>query len=107
MPCVSSIFPRTSTARSYLPEPAIIPYNKKAKRHGQNLMTITRDTYITCLVNNCLWHRISSSTENPNHYDLDGLHLTPKGKEAVVREWLTIIFPSITFPEIAETSDPE
>ena len=107
MPCVSSIFPRTSTLRSYLPESAIIPYNKKVKRHGQNLMTITRNTSITCLVNNCLWHRISSATENANYFDIDGLHLSTKGKEAVVREWLTLIFPDMTFPELTQDSDQE
>ena len=70
-------------------------------------MTITKDTPITCFVNNCLWHRISSSIEDATHYDLDGLHLPANGKEAVVKEWLTIIFPDITFPEDAEAADPE
>jgi lysophospholipase L1-like esterase len=93
-PFISSIFPRTFTARSYLPESEITPYNKKVKRHGQYLLSITQDTLTTALVNLCLWHRISSATEDPDPYDEDGLHLTKEGKLLVVREWLSIILPT-------------
>ena len=95
-PFISSIFPRTFTARSYLPEPEIIPYNKKIKRHGQHLLSITEDTAITTLLNMCLWHRISSAIENSEPFDEDGLHLTKEGKLAVVQEWLSIIYPDDT-----------
>jgi lysophospholipase L1-like esterase len=95
-PFISSIFPRTYTARSYLPEQEITPYNKKIKRHGQHLLSITEDTITTTLLNMCLWHRISSACEDPEPFDEDGLHLTKKGKLTVVHEWLSTIYPTTT-----------
>jgi hypothetical protein len=106
-PYISSIFPRTFTTRSYLPQVEITPYNKKVKRHGQHLKTVTRDMPTKCLLNNCLWYRISSSTENPVHFDLDGLHLTNEGKESVVREWISIIYPTITGAINPDAASPE
>ena len=93
-PFISSIFPRTYTERSYLPESEILPYNKKIKRHGQYLQSITEDTPTTALLNMCLWYRISSALEDPSPFDEDGLHLTKEGKLSVVQEWLSIILPT-------------
>jgi lysophospholipase L1-like esterase len=90
-PAISSIYPRTFTYRSYLAEEEVASYNQKAKRHGSHLKSTTRNTNITYLLNNCLWHRVSKAEENTDSFDNGGLHLTDVAKELVAREWLTII----------------
>jgi hypothetical protein len=90
-PAISSIYPRTFTYRSYLSEEEVLSYNQKAKRHGSHLKSITQNTNITCLLNNCLWHRVSKAEENTTRFDNGGLHLTDVAKEVVAREWLTLI----------------
>jgi hypothetical protein len=64
-PLISSIFPRTFTDRSYLTSKQVVSYNKKVKRHGQHLVTMTNDLNITPLLNNCLWLHVNSYIENP------------------------------------------
>ena len=90
-PAISSIYPRTSTTRSYLNAQEVNSYNQKVKRHGSHLKTVTLDTNFTCLLNDCLWHRVSKAEENTSSFDLDGLHLTDDAKEIVAREWLSLI----------------
>jgi lysophospholipase L1-like esterase len=95
IPYISSIYPKTHTDHSYLNPADIVSYNKKVKRHGQHLTTITNDSHISCLLNNCLWTHINSSIENPDPYDFDGLHLSKAGQETVAAEWISTIFPTV------------
>jgi lysophospholipase L1-like esterase len=88
---ISSIYPRTYTSRSYLSNKQVSSDNQKAKRYGSNLKTITSTSPITCLLNNCLWLRISKSEEQSTCFDLDGLHLTNDAKDLVAIEWLSVV----------------
>ena len=97
-PYTSSIFPRTHTDHSYLSPTEVVSYNRKIKRHGEHLVTVTRSTNVHVLLNNCLWLHINSSTENTAPFDHDGLHLTRNGQITVAKEWLTCIFPDL-FPD--------
>jgi hypothetical protein len=88
---ISSVYPRTATDISLLSPEDVSSYNQKIKRHAQYLCTITGNTPIICLKNMCLWNQVSRAIENPDHYDIDGLHLTKAGKKAVIQEWMPLI----------------
>ena len=96
-PYTSSIFPRTYTDHSYLSPTDVVSYNRKCKRHGEHLVTTTRNTNTHVLLNNCLWLHINSSVENSTPFDHDGLHLTKDGQLTVAKEWLSCLFPDL-FP---------
>jgi lysophospholipase L1-like esterase len=93
---ISSIYPRTYTSGSYLSNKQVLSYNQKAKRYGSNLKTITSTSPITCLLNNCLWLRISKSQEQSTCFDLDGLHLTSDAKHQIATEWLSVLKQPMT-----------
>jgi lysophospholipase L1-like esterase len=88
---ISTVFPRTSTDNSLLSPQDVSSYNQKVKRHAQYLCSITRYTSLTVLKNMCLWTQVSRAIENPDHFDIDGLHLTKAGKKAIIQEWLPLI----------------
>jgi lysophospholipase L1-like esterase len=93
---ISSIYPRTYTSGSYLSNKLVSSYNQKAKRYGSNLKSITSTSPITCLLNNCLWLRISKSLEQSTCFDPDGLHLTPDAKDQIASEWLSVLKQPMT-----------
>lgn len=88
---ISSIYPRTCTPTSYFGSPEIISYNKKVKRYGQHLRTLTTAAGFQILLNNILWRRISKSLEESIHYTHDGLHITFEAKLIITKEWLVQI----------------
>ena len=88
---ISTVYPRTATDNSLLSPQDVSSYNQKVKRHAQYLCSITRNTSLIVLKNMCLWTQVSRAIENPDHFDIDGLHLTKAGKKAVIQEWLPLI----------------
>ena len=88
---ISSVFPRTFTAKSLLNKAAVHKYNETAKRHGQRLHTRATEAGHVCLYTKALWMKISASIENPSFYLPDGLHLNPLGNTAIAKEWLNEI----------------
>ena len=93
---ISSIYPRSYTSGSYLSNKLVLSYNQKAKRYGSNLKSVTSSSPITCLLNNCLWLRISKALENSTCFELDGLHLNPDAKAQIASEWLSVLKETMT-----------
>ena len=73
-----------------------------AKRHGQRIRTRSKEVGLQFLLNNVMWRTISKAKEEETYYLRDGLHLNPQGKKAVVKEWVTTMYP-----ELADQSDPD
>jgi lysophospholipase L1-like esterase len=85
---ISAIYPRSSTATSYLSYAATVSYNRKVKRFGQHLRTLTNAAGFHILLNNIMWRRISKAMEESSHFLADGLHLSFEAKIIITREWL-------------------
>jgi lysophospholipase L1-like esterase len=88
---ISTVYPRTCTPTSYFGPHDTISFNKKMKRYGQHLRTLTNAAGFTIFLNNIMWRRISRSLEEASHFSDDGLHLSIEAKIIVTREWLAQI----------------
>jgi hypothetical protein len=86
--CISAIFPRTHTSRSYLTLPEVLKFNKDIDRHALRLRKLSVTAGHMCSVNNPIWLRISKSEEDPSFFLTDGYHLKKEAKLVMARSWL-------------------
>ena len=85
---ISSVLPRTFTDSSLLSECDVQAYNRKAKRHGQRLVTEGKKIHTPIILNNRFGKRISRAEEHSNLYLPDGLHLNTEGLDALATSWI-------------------
>ena len=86
--CISAIFPRTFTRRSYLSNKEVTKFNKDVDRHALRIRKQATEEGFLCAMNNPIWRRISKSEEDPNFFMIDGFHLDPSAKRIIAKNWL-------------------
>ena len=92
---ISAMLPRTFSHRVAFTRSDVMAFNTRAKRHGQRVRTLAGRNGLECVINNFVWRTITTSTEESDYYENDGIHLDAGGMKMQTREWLTEIFRPI------------
>ena len=86
-----------------LSEAKKIQYNTLAARFGVLAQSTCRREGFVFLLNACLWQSVRQKIENPDIFDVGGLHLHETGKKMMVKGWMDTMFPTRVVVDVPTT----
>jgi hypothetical protein len=85
----SSVFPRSRGPQMDLAQKKA--YNGEADLFGRLVESACTREGREYTLNDVLWFKCDGGREHPVYFDEGGLHLSVLGKEAIAREWMTVM----------------